>query len=104
MNFQPVGSRARPFVYARPSRVAPMLLLATLGVAHAQSSVTLYGVVDSGIEYVNNVGVARKSVWRMPTLSGNLPSRWGMTGRKISVGETKPFSRSKAASLRRKAR
>ncbi|WP_120296345.1 porin [Paraburkholderia sp. BL23I1N1] len=65
---------------ARKIRCALTLLLATGGVAHAQSSVTLYGIIDSGIEYVNNVGVARTSVWRMPSLSGNYPSRWGLTG------------------------
>ncbi|MEK6299055.1 MAG: porin, partial [Paraburkholderia tropica] len=31
--------------------------------AHAQSSVTLYGVIDEGIDYVSNSG--GHSLWRM---------------------------------------
>lgn len=60
-----------------------ILLSATLGCAlfsttsSAQSSVTLYGIVDTGIEYLNNTGsgsVARE-------VSGNIAgSRWGMRG------------------------
>jgi predicted porin len=45
--------------------------------SHAQSSVTLYGIIDTGIEYLNNTGsgsVARE-------VSGNIAgSRWGMRG------------------------
>jgi len=48
--------------------------------ACAQSSVTLYGVVDTGIEYVNHIGAASDSVVRMNTLSGMVPSRWGLRG------------------------
>lgn len=66
--------------YAYLKRASLMLLLPTASVAHAQSSVTLYGIIDTGIEYVNNVGPAHQSVWRTPTLSGNFPSRWGLTG------------------------
>ena len=46
--------------------------------ACAQSSVSLYGVVDTGIEYVNHIGTASNSVVRMNTLSGMVPSRWGL--------------------------
>ncbi|MBB1633970.1 porin [Cupriavidus sp. UME77] len=48
--------------------------------ASAQSTVTLYGVVDTGIEYVNNVGAAKDSVARVNTLTGTVPSRWGIRG------------------------
>ncbi|MGO4303301.1 porin [Cupriavidus sp. RAF12] len=47
--------------------------------ASAQS-VTLYGVVDTGVEYVNHIGTASNSVVRMPNLSGTVPSRWGLRG------------------------
>ncbi|WP_011296077.1 porin [Cupriavidus necator] len=48
-------------------------------VAEAQS-VTLYGVVDSSVEYINHVGTARDSVVKMPNLTGTVPSRWGLRG------------------------
>ncbi len=48
--------------------------------AHAQSSVTLYGVIDEGIDYVNNSG--GHSLWRMRdgTYDGVYGSRWGLKG------------------------
>lgn len=47
--------------------------------AHAQSSVTLYGIIDVGIEYVNNANANGQSLVRMQ--SGNLyGSRWGIKG------------------------
>ncbi|WP_439709426.1 porin [Cupriavidus pauculus] len=48
--------------------------------ASAQSSVTLYGVVDTGVEFVNKVGPQSNSVTRMLNLSGTVPSRWGLRG------------------------
>lgn len=47
--------------------------------AFAQS-VTLYGVVDTGIEYLNRVGSAGDGLVRMNNLSGTVPSRWGLRG------------------------
>ncbi|WP_409018164.1 porin [Caballeronia sp. LZ035] len=48
--------------------------------AHAQSSVTLYGVIDEGIDYVSNSG--GHSLWRMRdgTYDGVYGSRWGLKG------------------------
>lgn len=43
-------------------------------------SVTLYGVVDSGIEYVNNIGANKDGVVRIPGTTGSVPSRWGVRG------------------------
>jgi len=56
--------------------------------ACAQSA-TLYGVVDSGVEYVNHVGAANNSVVRMNSLSGTVPSRWGLRGSEDLAGGTK---------------
>ncbi|WP_454728090.1 MULTISPECIES: porin [Cupriavidus] len=51
----------------------------TAGGAYAQSSVTLYGIVDAGIEYQNNQPGGSHSVTRLT--SGNLSSsRWGLRG------------------------
>ncbi len=47
--------------------------------AHAQSTVTLYGIADVGIAYTSNSNAAGKSTWAMA--SGNESgSRWGLTG------------------------
>lgn len=49
------------------------------GGAYAQSSVTLYGVADVGLEYVNNANAAGDDLFRMS--SGNQSgSRWGLRG------------------------
>ncbi|MDR5758182.1 porin [Caballeronia sp. LZ035] len=58
-----------------------LLALAALGVfagaAHAQSSVTLYGIIDAGFVYTNNA--AGQKQYQMS--SGNLQgSRWGLRG------------------------
>lgn len=46
-------------------------------VAHAQSSVTLYGVLDAGIAYQSNV--SGKSLWQMHS-GGIDQSRFGLRG------------------------
>ncbi|MCG5076282.1 porin [Paraburkholderia tagetis] len=64
----------------------PLVLLA--GGAHAQSSVTLYGVVDLGIDYANNVVSANNgqavagSGGRLVQIQSGVPlgSRWGLKG------------------------
>ncbi|SDI56615.1 Outer membrane protein (porin) [Paraburkholderia steynii] len=57
-----------------------MLALLTIsGFAQAESSVTLYGIVDTGIEYYNNAAGGGSFVG-MPTLTGEVPSRWGLRG------------------------
>ncbi|QBQ99147.1 porin [Paraburkholderia pallida] len=49
-----------------------------IGVAHAQSSVTLYGVVDSGILYKTHSGSGGSS-WQVVS-GGEYTSRFGLTG------------------------
>lgn len=53
--------------------------------AYAQSSVTLYGVVDSGITYTNNQ--SGSSAWQA-TSGGLASSRWGMRGKEELGGGT----------------
>jgi predicted porin len=43
-------------------------------------SVTLYGIVDTGVEYIRNANSTGKTLVRMPALTGELPSRWGLKG------------------------
>lgn len=69
----------------RRSLVPSLALLAGAACANAQqvpaSGVQLYGVVDTGVEFVDNVGPSKGHVIRMPSLSGGqLPSRWGLRG------------------------
>ncbi len=49
------------------------------GIASAQSNITLYGIVDTGIEYVSHASV-NGAVLRMPGVTGEFPSRWGLRG------------------------
>jgi predicted porin len=57
-------------------------LLAGMGAsaAMAQSNVTVYGLLDTGVERVTNVNAAGDSVTRMPSLTGSFPSRLGFRG------------------------
>ncbi len=62
------------------SRSLAVAILASAPLCAAAQSVTLYGVIDTGIEYVNNIGEAKNSVVRMPNLTATVPSRWGLRG------------------------
>jgi predicted porin len=67
------------------SLVPSLALLAGAACAQAQpappSGVQLYGVVDTGVEFINNIGAGKSHLARMPSLSGGqLPSRWGVRG------------------------
>lgn len=63
----------------KPIQAACAGLMILPGSALAQF-VTLYGVVDTGVEYVNHVGADRSTLARMDNLSGTVPSRWGLRG------------------------
>jgi predicted porin len=52
-------------------------LLASISVVHAQSSVTLYGVVDDALTFNSNAGGNHQYFL---TSSGNTSSRWGLKG------------------------
>lgn len=65
-------------------KVLPALALAA-GFALAQTpamaqSVTLFGILDTGVEYISHAGTNNSSLVRMPANTGSLPSRWGMRG------------------------
>ncbi|MFM0359185.1 porin [Paraburkholderia nemoris] len=59
----------------------PSLAACVSGVSHAQSSVTLYGIIDTGVEYVTNVGAKKSSSVHVPSLTASLPSLWGLRGK-----------------------
>ncbi|WP_454711810.1 porin [Cupriavidus nantongensis] len=61
-------------------RAVALAATSLLGSPVWAQSVTLYGVVDTGVEFVNRIGAAHDNVVRMPNLSGTVPSRWGLRG------------------------
>lgn len=48
--------------------------------AMAQSQVTIYGIVDTGVEYITNANAPGNSVIKIPSLTGSFPSRLGFKG------------------------
>lgn len=60
------------------------------GVAHAQSSVTLYGLVDAGITYTNNAtsGTGHGALVQF-TSGSSQGDRWGLTGKEDLGGGLK---------------
>src|SRR5580693_5118404 len=60
-------------------------VVASAGIAHAQSSVTFYGVVDDGLQYTNNQ--AGKSSTKM-SQGGLGSSKWGLAGSEDLGGGT----------------
>ena len=61
-------------------RILVAAVLGSIGVAaHAQSSVTLYGVIDAGVSYVNHAGANSKSLVKYDDGVAQ-GSRWGLKG------------------------
>jgi predicted porin len=61
-------------------RILVAAVLGSIGVAaHAQSSVTLYGLIDAGISYVNHAGANSKSLVKYDDGVAQ-GSRWGIKG------------------------
>ncbi|WP_144159981.1 porin [Paraburkholderia sp. BCC1885] len=59
--------------------LATAILAAFAGAAHAQSSVTLYGLIDAGVTYVNHAGTGAKSLYQYGD-GVSQGSRWGLRG------------------------
>jgi predicted porin len=59
---------------------AALLAAICAGNAMAQSSVTIYGLLDEGLAYTTNANAAGGSILKMPTLTGSFPSRLGFRG------------------------
>ena len=67
--------------------IAGSLFSLASSVAHSQSGVTLYGLIDEGIHYQTNIQGGR-SVY-MDSLDGISGSRWGITGKEDLGGGLK---------------
>jgi predicted porin len=75
-----MDSRQRP-ASRKLARAAFLAAVAVSGSASAQTSgVTLFGIIDTGVEYVTDVGPARQGLWRVPTQTGSVASRVGIRG------------------------
>lgn len=61
----------------RHIRTIALVAMCAASNAHAQSSVTLFGMLDAGISYVSNKG--GKSIWQASD-GINGPNLWGLTG------------------------
>ncbi|MHB9841445.1 porin [Paraburkholderia terrae] len=72
-------------------RWSAALLTAAMGLAHAQSTVTLYGIVDTGLSYYNHATANGGTSVGMASLTGRLPSRWGLRGAEDLGGGFKTF-------------
>ena len=72
----------KPILFSEFTKMKKTLMVAALSgvfatAAHAQSSVTLYGLIDAGITYTNNQG--GHSAWQATSGTVN-GSRWGLRG------------------------
>lgn len=47
---------------------------------HAQSTVQIYGILDTGLVHVSNADAAGHSITKMPSITGEFPSRIGFRG------------------------
>lgn len=55
--------------------------------ASAQNNAAIYGIYDTGVQYVTNADGAGGSVVRMPSLTGSVPSRIGFRGEEKLGGD-----------------
>lgn len=64
-------------------KAVPTLALATMlcgSAAHAQTQVTVYGIVDAAVARTTNADAAGNALTKVSSLSGSLPSRIGFRG------------------------
>ncbi len=64
-------------IQMKKSLMAFAILGTLTGVAHAQSSVTLFGIIDEGIDFINNKGGSHVYQAAGSVMQGD---RWGLTG------------------------
>ncbi|HJV00509.1 MAG TPA: porin [Burkholderiaceae bacterium] len=61
-------------------RACALLAMGAASGAMAQSSVTVYGLLDTGLAHMTNTNAAGDAVTKMPSLTGSFPSRLGFRG------------------------
>lgn len=72
--------------------MAAAVLITVAAASQAQSgNVAVYGLLDTGVEHVTDVGAAGVGLTRMPTLTGSVPSRIGFRGTEDLGGGLKAF-------------
>jgi len=57
-----------------------VLALSASAQAQERDGVTLYGVIDTSIQYANNIGPNKSSSIHFPSLTSSWPSYWGLRG------------------------
>jgi predicted porin len=72
-------------------RIPLAAALLGLGVAAQAQSVTIYGIMDVGVERLTNVNASGASLTRMPNLTGTVPSRLGLRGSEDLGGGLQAF-------------
>ncbi|GGD83913.1 porin [Caballeronia grimmiae] len=78
MSLTKARKKANPYPTFMLGTVAVASMAFASSAAHAQSSVTLYGIADVGVEYLNNTSTGGSQVREV---SGNMSgSRWGLKG------------------------
>jgi hypothetical protein len=75
------------FSYGKCIALMGMLIVGNFAIA--QSSATLYGLIDTGIDYYNNSGGKSLVETRDGVLTGLYGSRWGTQGQEDLGGGTK---------------
>lgn len=58
----------------------PMANAVAQAAAAAAPAVSIYGIIDVGVEYLNNVGPSKGGLIRMPNNTSSVPSRLGFRG------------------------
>jgi predicted porin len=72
---------SKPIARMAMASLVAMATITAAGAAQAQTSVSVYGIIDTAVEYLSNADAAGHSLARMPSLAGGMfPSRLGFRG------------------------
>ena len=68
-----------------------LALLGAVSTSAYADNVTIYGIVDNGVEYLNHTGPNNASLVRMPNFTASIPSRIGFRGTEDLGGGANAF-------------